>query len=222
MGRVRLLVGLAALTAATVWIGAPDADAANSPTFRDCAFTAGIDPDFVQLSGVTMGAQGKLTAPAQAPVTLKASESSDPGDMANTVTLHLTVSAPAAPSRTASGTGTGHVTLPVPLISSASGPTQDTISWSATFDNGSHSCPSSSTPNNTSPIPFVVSVPAGAGECDVPGLRGKSLKVAKRALRAADCTLGKVKGPRHGKVKHQKPKAGTVLAAGSSVSVRLG
>jgi PASTA domain-containing protein len=217
-----LTIGLAALTMVAVWIGASNAEAANSPTFRDCSFLGGIDPDFVQLSGTTMDSQGKLTAPAQAPVSLKASESSDPGDMSNMVTLHLTVSAPGAPSRTAAGSGTGHVTLAVGLIGSASGTTQDTISWAATFDNGSHSCPSSSTPQNTSPMPFVVNVPAGAGSCDVPSLRGRSLKAAKKALRAADCALGKVKGRRNGRVKHQKPMPGTVLAAGSRVNLKLG
>src|SRR5689334_15378815 len=182
MGRARLLAGLAALITTTALIGGPDANAANNPTFRDCALVAGIDPDFVQLSGTTMDAQGKLTAPPNAAIALKASESSDPGDSANQVTLRLTVSAPGSPPRSASGAGTGHVTLPAALIGSTSGTTQDTISWAATFDNGNHSCPSSSTPANTSPIPFVVNVPAGAGTCDVPSLKGKSLKAARKVL----------------------------------------
>jgi hypothetical protein len=33
-----------------------------------------------------------------------------------------------------------------------------TINWSATFDNGMHQCPSSVTPDNTGPNPFVVKV----------------------------------------------------------------
>jgi hypothetical protein len=39
--------------------------------------------------------------------------------------------------------------------------------------------------------------------CVVPKLKGKKLKAAKRALRKAHCGLGKVSGPRTGRVKHQ-------------------
>jgi PASTA domain len=232
MRRIRILLGLAvavALPAASAFVAVPVAEAANSPTFRDCSlFVAGIDPDFVQLSGVSTGAGGSLTASAQGPVKLEASESADPGDSGGHVTLDVTVTAPGAAPRMVSGAGTGAVILTVPLIDSATHDTTNTISWAATFDNGGHLCPSSSTPENTSPKPFLVTVPAGAGGgagtgggiCDVPKLKGKSLKAAKKAIKAAGCRLGQVKG--QGKVKRQRPRAGTQLPSGGRVGIKLG
>jgi hypothetical protein len=60
--------------------------------------------------------------------------------------------------------------------------------------------------------------------CVVPRLKGKSLKNARKALRRADCQLGKVKPKGHttGHVKTQSPKAGRVLAPRSKVQVTLG
>ena len=58
--------------------------------------------------------------------------------------------------------------------------------------------------------------------CVVPKVKGKRLRAGKRKLRRADCKLGKVKGPRSGKVKKQRPKPGTVLPPGSTVKVTLG
>jgi len=66
--------------------------------------------------------------------------------------------------------------------------------------------------------------------CIVPKLAGKTLKAAKKGIRAANCTVGKVHKPkpRKGKrlgplvVKSSKPAAGTTLAAGSSIDLRLG
>jgi len=66
--------------------------------------------------------------------------------------------------------------------------------------------------------------------CIVPKLAGKTLARAKAALRAASCGVGKVHRPKHRKgrrrgplvVKSSKPSAGTTLAAGSSIDLRLG
>jgi PASTA domain-containing protein len=67
--------------------------------------------------------------------------------------------------------------------------------------------------------PNFLTRPAGP-TCTVPKLKNKSLKKAKKKLRAANCALGKKKG--HGKkVKKQKPKPGTLLPAGSKVKVTL-
>ena len=57
--------------------------------------------------------------------------------------------------------------------------------------------------------------------CKVPKLKGKTLKAARKALKHAHCTLGKVKGPtsKTAKVTKQKPKPGSVLKAGSKVNV---
>ena len=157
MRRIGAFVGLTVLAIA---LGPIDsAGAANSPTFRDCsAFVEGFDPDFIQLSGVRVGPGGGLTVPpGQHQVSLKASESSDPGDNLGHVTLDVTVTAPGVPTRTVSGAGTGFVLLSVPLVGSGVGRTY-TISWAATFDNGNHPCPSPNTPDNTTPNPFVVTV----------------------------------------------------------------
>jgi PASTA domain len=62
---------------------------------------------------------------------------------------------------------------------------------------------------------------AVAPKCVVPKLKGKTLTQTKRALRKADCRLGKVKGPRKGRVVKQKPKPGKVLASASKVNVTL-
>ncbi len=60
--------------------------------------------------------------------------------------------------------------------------------------------------------------------CAVPKLKGKTLKAARKALRRADCKLGKVKRRegKPGKVLKQSPKPGKVLRSGSKVSVTVG
>jgi hypothetical protein len=148
--------GLVVLFAAC--LPASQAGAANSPTFRDCSFIAGLDPDFVKLSGVAAGSGGTLAvSTAQSAVTVEASESSDPFDNLGHVTLSVTVSGTGTTPKTVSGMGLAQVTLSVPLSGVAVGG-QYTLSWSATFDNGVHSCPSSGTPQNLSPNPFVLNV----------------------------------------------------------------
>jgi IPT/TIG domain/PASTA domain len=59
--------------------------------------------------------------------------------------------------------------------------------------------------------------------CVVPKIQGKSLKASRKALAAAGCALGKVKGKKSkaAKVKKQDPKAGTALAPGGKVNVKL-
>jgi hypothetical protein len=70
--------------------------------------------------------------------------------------------------------------------------------------------------------PNFLTRPAGP-TCTVPKLKHKSLKKAKKKLRAANCALGKVKGKKGKgrKVKKQKPAAGTLLPAGSKVKLTL-
>jgi hypothetical protein len=66
--------------------------------------------------------------------------------------------------------------------------------------------------------------------CVVPNLAGKKLGRAKAALRKANCAVGKVSKPKHQKgkrrgalvVKSTAPAAGTDLAAGSKVNLKLG
>ncbi|MHB8693198.1 MAG: hypothetical protein ACYDHH_18340 [Solirubrobacteraceae bacterium] len=168
----RLLAGAGAATAlalAPVAIVAMSqtAAAANSPTFRDCAFGGGLDPDFVELSGVSPGAQGLSVAAGTSSVGILASESSDPGDNLGHDALMVTVTAPGAAPQTVSGMGTGHVSLTVPLASTAAGAV-NTIGWTATFDNGFHHCPSNATPQNSKAMPFVVTVAQSGGPTVTP------------------------------------------------------
>ena len=50
--------------------------------------------------------------------------------------------------------------------------------------------------------------------CVVPMLKGKTLKKARKRTKANDCRLGKVKGPRSGKVEIRTAKARHPPAAG--------
>jgi subtilisin family serine protease len=64
-------------------------------------------------------------------------------------------------------------------------------------------------------------------QCKVPRLKGKSLRRAKRALRAAHCKVGRVKVPRGTRagrlvVTKSKPRAGAVRADGTRVRLTLG
>src|SRR5438552_2937597 len=159
MRRIRIPVGLAVMAVGLASPVIPAASAANSPTFRDCSLlVAGIDPDFVQLSEVTVAPEGTLTVPrSRKHVTIEASESSDPGDGEGHVTLDVSVTAPHVPAQSLSGAATGRVVLAVPLLRRKIGRTY-TISWAATFDNGNHLCPSEQTPENTTPDPFRVRI----------------------------------------------------------------
>jgi hypothetical protein len=55
--------------------------------------------------------------------------------------------------------------------------------------------------------------------CVVPKLVGKDLKATRKALKNAECKLGKVKG--EGKVASQNPKPGKVKLPGTKVDVKL-
>jgi hypothetical protein len=136
---------------------APGLGAANSPTFRDCAHVAGIDPDFVKVMGATVSGGSLTVQKGTKHLSIEASESSLPGDDANHVTFKVSVSSKHLTTKKLSGNGTGHVTLQVPLKRSATG-RKYTIGWAATFDNAHHACPSPGTPQNTTPTPFVVKV----------------------------------------------------------------
>jgi hypothetical protein len=156
----RFLVGLMVLSGAIVSCGDSNSPGRQGAEFRDCSLAAGVDPDFVELSGAIVTSDGSLTVlPSQNSLGLTASESSDPGDSAGHVTLTSTITSPGIPSQTVSGMGTGRVVLQLPLVGSGAGRVY-TISWAATFDNGPHGCPSLLTPANTpiDPHPFVVTV----------------------------------------------------------------
>jgi hypothetical protein len=159
MRRTSKWAGLAALGTSVCLVPAAPVSAANSPTFRDCSLVAGADPDFVKLTGVTVGPQGELTVKRGTPsVSIEASESSDPGDNLGNVTLSVSVESRKVATEMRSGAATGKVVLSVPLARSKKVGRKYTISWSDTTDNGNHACPSANTPENTTPKPFVVIV----------------------------------------------------------------
>jgi hypothetical protein len=75
--------------------------------------------------------------------------------------------------------------------------------------------------------PAVTITESPIATCAVPSLRGLSLKFAKARLRAADCAIGQVHlaagaTAGKGKVVKQFHPAGTQLAAGAPVAVKLG
>jgi hypothetical protein len=79
----------------------------------------------------------------------------------------------------------------------------------------------------TAPAAPPAPAPPATIVCKVPNLQGKKLKGAKKAAVAAHCKVGKVTKKdgvtaKTGKVVKQGAKAGTVKAAGSKVSVKLG
>jgi beta-lactam-binding protein with PASTA domain len=62
--------------------------------------------------------------------------------------------------------------------------------------------------------------------CIVPNVKGKTLAAARRALKAHDCRLGKIKRAfskrvKKGRVISQKPRAHRHLAAGAKVALTL-
>jgi hypothetical protein len=159
MRRIRMPAAFAALAAAAAWLGVAPAGAANSATFRDCSLVAGADADFVKLSGVVVAPNGAVEVKrGQSQVAVEASESSDPGDNLGNVTLSVRIASRRTPTTEVSGAATGKVVLAVPLARSKKLGRVYTIAWSDTTDNGNHVCPSSSTPENTTPRPFLVTV----------------------------------------------------------------
>jgi hypothetical protein len=70
-----------------------------------------------------------------------------------------------------------------------------------------------------------VTAPGAQPECVVPKLKGKRLRAAKKALRNANCAVGKVARKkstvRPGRVIKQRPKPKTTLPAGSKVTLTV-
>jgi len=71
------------------------------------------------------------------------------------------------------------------------------------------------------PSPPAVGEPGP--QCDVPALRGRTLKAARRALERGDCRLGPVRGRRRpgAEVVRQYRPVGKALPAGTEVGVKL-
>ena len=163
-------ISVFALTSVLATIAlAPAAQAENSANIRDCAFgvpPAAVDDDFVMVTGMTLKAvdpkNGPLVAlPSQNVVHVTASESLDANDHTSSNLVHITatVSAPGIAPRTFANNGVGWATVQVPLSGSAPGVVY-TITWSASFDGGGHTCPSSVTPQNMTAgsNPFIINI----------------------------------------------------------------
>jgi Bacterial Ig domain len=83
---------------------------------------------------------------------------------------------------------------------------------------------------NTSPCSAPISYTRSKHPvCVVPRLKGKALRWARAALKAAHCSVGEVHRPKRGKrtlgplvVKSSTPSAGTTLKAGAEVGLKLG
>jgi hypothetical protein len=136
-------------------------------------------------------------------------------------------------------------------MSPSSGPTGTTVTITGTNFQGTTAVSFGSTPAASftvvSDTELTAVAPAGAGtvdvtvrnpgqsavtaadrftytkslHCVVPKLKGKTLKVAHKALKTAHCMLGKVNGPtaKSATVTKQKPKSGKVLPVGSKVNL---
>jgi hypothetical protein len=77
------------------------------------------------------------------------------------------------------------------------------------------------------PTTVPPATPPPVASCKVPKLKGAKLKASKRRARAADCKVGKVTKKqgvtsKSGEVIKQVPRPGSVVAAGTSITVRLG
>lgn len=73
------------------------------------------------------------------------------------------------------------------------------------------------------PVPALLPPPPSPA-CKVPDLRGRTLRAAKKNIRAADCRVGRIRRGRRGgsKVLWQKPKPGTRSKPGTEISVGVG
>jgi hypothetical protein len=80
--------------------------------------------------------------------------------------------------------------------------------------------------NFTYEAPPVIPPPPPVVQCTVPNLKGKTLKAARAALRAAQCKVGKVAKlggatPKSGKVTKQGARAGAKAIVGTKVDLTL-
>ncbi len=143
----------AAICAAGGTVLAPAARASDNPTFRDCSFVGGLDPDYVRLFDTT----NATVTVGQHQVDLLASESTDPMDSSGSVSFIASISSPGIPTQNVAGASTGAVLLDLPLLGTGVGRTY-TISWAATFDSGHHPCPGTTIPTTTDGAAFTVRV----------------------------------------------------------------
>jgi hypothetical protein len=142
-------------------------------------------------------------------------------EQGSTVRIYAGSSCAGTPIATASATELGSPGIPVNVAEGT------TATFSATATDAAGNTSGCSAPISYTRLHVIIDPGV---RCIVPKLAGKTLARAKAALRAANCGVGKVHKPKHRKgkkrgplvVKSTKPAAGTTLAAGSAVNLRLG
>jgi hypothetical protein len=136
----------------------------------------------------------------------------------STVRIYAGAGCTGAPVATGSAAELGSLGIAVAVA-------QGTATFSATATDAA-----GNTSSCSAPISYTRFEGDPGAKCIVPKLAGKTLARARNALQAAHCSVGKVQRPKHKKgkrlgplvVKSSKPSAGTTLAAGSSINLRLG
>ncbi len=168
-----------------------------------------VPPSAPQLTGTDPAAPGGLSG---TPRILGSAEAG------STVRIYAGTGCAGTPVATGSAADLGSPGIGVTVA-------QGTATFSAT---------ATDTAGNTSACSVPISYTRFEGDpgarCIVPKLGGKTLARARTALQAAHCSVGKVQRPKHRKgrrtgplvVKSSRPSAGTTLAAGSGVNLRLG
>jgi hypothetical protein len=168
-----------------------------------------VPPSAPQLTGTAPASPGGLSG------TPKILGSAEAG---STVRIYAGAGCTGTPIATASAAQLGSPGITVNVA-------QGTATFSATATDAA-----GNTSACSAPISYTRFEGDPGARCIVPKLAGKTLARAKSALQTAHCSVGKVQRPKHRKgkrlgplvVKSSKPSAGTTLAAGSSINLRLG
>jgi uncharacterized delta-60 repeat protein len=158
---------------------------------------------------VTMSADRAVSARFETPRTLTLAKA---GSGSGTVS--------SSPSGISCGSACGHAfTYGAPVTLTATAPASSSFAgWSGDCS-GTGTCTLTMSANHTVTATFMAL-------CVVPKLKGKTLKAAKKAIKRAHCSPGKVTRAFSAKVKKgrvisQKPKPGKKLAEGSKVKFKI-
>jgi PASTA domain len=187
---------------------------------------ATVDERIEGPGGIWLAQEGDVVSPAVPRLT--STDPASPGssgtprvrgsaEAGSTVRLYSGSGCGGSPVATGSAAGLDSPGITVQVAEGA------TASFSATATDAAHNTSACS-----APISYMHAKPES--RCVVPDVVGNKPKAAKRKIRAAGCEVGKVTGPRARKgrkhrppvVKSSNPSAGTVLAAGSQVNLKLG
>jgi hypothetical protein len=195
-------------------------------TPAEATFCNNVEGRIGGAGGIWLVQKGDLVAPAAPQLT--STDPTSPGssgtprilgtaEAGSTVRVYPSPNCTGIPVATGSAAKLGSPGMPVGVAEGA------TAAFSATATDAA---------GNTSPCSVPISytrlkVPPPV--CVVPKLKGKSLHQARTALKAAQCSVGEVRRPKHrGKklgplvVKSSKPSAGKTLEAGGEVDLKLG